>query len=103
METSTLLLIGIAIVIIMFSSFSVAYTSEQSGVPGIITVGQAAPNTNLATHQTVAISGKIPEPEYAVYNLPAKDAYMTQAFKDQIDMLRARYYYFNDDLLSKYD
>ena len=107
MENTTILLIGIAIIIILFSSFSVSYTRDGSTEP--ITDSQAAASisgalkTELNQSALVVGASKPDAATYAVYNLPEKDAYMTQTFRDQIDMLRASYYYFDEKMIQKWD
>ena len=104
MENTTILLIGIAIIIIMFSSFTLSYKSDEATV-------DVAPSTNISTPTSVLVSSQVeastvgasnPDaPIYAVYNLPEKDPYMSQQFRDQIDMLRSRYYYFDEKMIQK--
>ena len=91
METITLIIIIITITIIAFTSVNISYKSTSGAIntnSGPIPSPPATKTDNIGKFNPYASS-------QALYNLPAKDQYMSQEFRDQIDKLRTQYYYNN--------
>jgi hypothetical protein len=90
METITIILIIITITIIAFTSVNISYKSGGTTItkPTTLVEKTVANSTNVGKFNPYASS-------HALYNLPAKDQYMSQEFRDQIDKLRTQYYYNN--------
>ena len=93
METLTLIIIIIAITIIAFTSVNISYKSTGGDI-NTNTVGTAIPLNSKPAKLDIGKFNPYAS-SHALYNLPAKDQYMSQEFRDQIDKLRTQYYYNN--------
>lgn len=102
MEPLTIFIIVIVVTIILFSSFNVSYSSDtqisnsknnKSKLPSKL---NNKPSTKNNVNNALDIGKYNPKASnYALYNLPEKDQYMTPDLKNQIDALRTQYYYDN--------
>lgn len=103
METFTIMLIIVTLTIILFSSFSYSYISQDTnGQIPIDQLNTVRPQTDNKLPKKyipdqINNVGKINPnaSSYALFNLPEKDEYMTTDLRNQIDTLRTQYYYDN--------
>jgi len=99
--TLTVIAIFVIIMLIMFARVTVSYQPGDSAKPKP-TIKRPLLNSRNDTSKSVSVDkidtvmkNNDKPPQYSAFGLPEKDAYMSKAFRDQIDSLRTKLYYDN--------
>ena len=99
--TLTVIAIFVIIMLIMFARVTVSYQPGEGAKPKP-TIKRPLLNSRNNSSKSVSIDktdnvmkNNATPPQYSAYGLPEKDAYMSKAFRDQIDSLRTKLYYDN--------